>query len=90
MTEANLLLVMARQKTLAVEAMDRSDRRAALGYFSDVVGLARSMPGQSAGMTASLLESQELQQLYDGGDEQMARKRTVSQSYSRSQSRPRK
>ena len=63
---------------------------ATLRYFSDVVGLARSMPGLSAEMTASLLESQELQQLYDGGDEQMARKRTVSQSYSRSQSRPRK
>jgi len=62
---------------------------AALGYFSDVVGLARSMPSPSAEMTASLLESQELQQLYDG-DAQMVRKRAVSQSYSRSQSKPRK
>lgn len=52
--------------------------------------MAQSVPSPSAEMAATLLDSQELQSLYDTGDELMARKRAVSQSYSRSQSKPRK
>ena len=88
--EAALLLSMARTQTLAVQAMDRGDRGMATSYFSDVVGMAQSMPSPSVEMTATLLESQDLQRLYDGGDDLMARKRAVSQSHGRSQSKPRK
>ena len=88
--EAALLLGMAQRQTLAVQAMDRGDRGMATGYFTDVVGMAQSMPSPSAEMTATLLESQALQSLYAGGDDLLARKRAPSQSYSRSQSKPRK
>jgi Ca-activated chloride channel family protein len=88
--EAALLLSMAQRQRLAIEAMDQGDRAGARNYFSDVVGIAQSVPSPSAEMSASLLESQELQRLYLEGDELMARKRAVSQSHSRSQSKPRK
>ena len=88
--EAALLLSMAQRQRLAIEAMDQGDRAGARNYFSDVVGIAQSAPSPSAEMSASLLESQDLQRLYLEGDELMARKRAVSQSYSRSQSKPRK
>ena len=41
-------------------------------------------------MSTSLTESQDLQRLYEGGDDLLARKRALSQSYNRSQSKPRK
>lgn len=88
--EAALLLSMAQRQRLAIEAMDQGDRAGARNYFSDVVGIAQSVPSPSAEMSASLLESQDLQRLYLEGDELMARKRALSQSYSRSQSKPRK
>jgi Ca-activated chloride channel family protein len=88
--EAALLLSMAQRQRLAIEAMDQGDRAGARNYVSDVVGIAQSVPSPSAEMSASLLESQELQRLYLEGDELMARKRAVSQSHSRSQSKPRK
>jgi hypothetical protein len=77
--EATLLLSMA------VEATDQGDRAGARCHFSDVIGMAQSVPSPST----SLLESQDLQRLY-GSDELIARKRAVLQSDSCSQSKPRK
>ena len=88
--EAGSLLTMAQRQRLAVQAMDRGDRVQAQGYFTDVVGMAQSMPSPSAEMQATLLESQDLQRLYAEGDDLLARKRALSQSYNRSQSKPRK
>ena len=88
--EAVSLLTMAERQRLAVRAMDRGDRAGATSYFSDVVGIAMSMPSPSAEMSASLAESQDLQRLYAEGDDLLARKRALSQSYNRSQSKPRK
>jgi Ca-activated chloride channel family protein len=88
--EAVSLLTMAQRQQQAIAAMDRGDRAGARNYFSDVVGIAQSAPSPSAEMSASLLESQELQRMYREGDEMMARKRALSQSYNRSQSKPRK
>jgi hypothetical protein len=77
--EATLLLSMA------VQATDQGDRAGARCHFSDVIGMAQSVPSPST----SLLESQDLQRLY-GSDELIARKRGVLQSDSCSQSKPRK
>ena len=88
--EAALLLTMAQRQRLAVQAMDRGDRAGATSYFSDVVGIAQSMPSPSAEMSASLHESQDLQRLYAEGDDLLARKRALSQAHNRSQSKPRK
>ena len=88
--EAVSLLSMAQRQRLAIAAIDSGDRAGARNYFSDVVGIALSAPSPSAEMSASLLESQELQRLYLEGDELMARKRALSQSHNRSQSKPRK
>lgn len=88
--EAALLLTMAQRQRLAIAAMDQGDRAGATSYFSDVVGMAMSVPSPSAEMSTSLAESQDLQRLYEGGDNLLTRKRALSQSYNRSQSKPRK
>ena len=88
--EAASLLTMAQRQRLAVRAMDAGDRAGAAGYFSDVVSLAQAVPGPSAEMSASLDESLALQRLYAEGDDLLARKRALSQSHNRSQSKPRK
>lgn len=88
--EAALLLTMAQRQRLAIGAMDRGDRTGAMEQLHRVVRMAEDVPSPSAEMSASLLESQELQRMYLEGDEMMARKRALSQSYSRSQSKPRK
>jgi len=88
--EATLLLTMAQRQRLAIAAMDQGDRAGATSYFSDVVGMAMSVPSPSAEMSTSLTESQDLQRLYEGGDDLLTRKRALSQSYNRSQSKPRK
>ena len=49
-----------------------------------------SMPSPSAEMSASLAESCDPQRLYAEGDDLLTRKRAMSQSYNRSQSKPRK
>ena len=88
--EAALLLTMAQRQRLAIAAMDQGDRAGATSYFSDVVGMAMSVPSPSAEMSTSLTESRDLQRLYERGDDLLTRKRALSQSYNRSQSKPRK
>jgi Ca-activated chloride channel homolog len=88
--EAALLLAMARRQQLAIDAMDQGDRAGARKYLLEVVGMAQSVPSPSAELSASLLESQDLQRLYNEGDDRLARKRALSQSHNRSQSKPRK
>ncbi|GGR35924.1 vWA domain-containing protein [Deinococcus ruber] len=88
--EAVSLLTMAQRKQQAIQAMDRGDRASALDFLTEVVGMAQSMPSPSPEAAASLVESTELQRLYAQGEDRLARKRALSQSYARSQSKPRK
>ena len=88
--EAVSLLTMAQHQRLAIAAMDHGDRASATMYLGEVVSMAQSIPSPSAEMSASLAESQDLQRLYEGGDDLLARKRALSQSHNRSQSKPRK
>ena len=88
--EAVSLLTMAQRQRLAITAMDQGDRASATMYLGEVVSMAQSMPSPSAEMSASLAESRDLQRLYEGGDDLLARKRAVSQAHNRSQSKPRK
>lgn len=88
--EAAALLEMAKRQRQAVRAMDAGDRAGAMASLSGVVALAQAMPSPSAEVSATLAESQELQRLYEGGDDGLARKRALSQAHNRSQSKPRK
>ena len=88
--EAVSLLSMAQRQRLAIAAMDRGDRAGARERFSQVVRMAEDIQSPSAEVTASLLESRNLLRMYDEGDEILARKRALSQSHNRSQSKPRK
>ncbi|MGY2894398.1 vWA domain-containing protein [Deinococcus sp. UYEF24] len=88
--EATALLEMAKRQRQAVGAMDSGDRAGAMTYLYEAESLARAVPSPSAEVGATLAESQELQRLYSQGEDGLARKRAVSQSYNRSQSKLRK
>ncbi len=88
--EAAALLEMAKRQREAVRAMDAGDRSGAMDYLSGVVAMVQAMPSPSAEVSATLAESQELQRLYQDGEDGLARKRALSQAYNRSQSKPRR
>ncbi|WP_424952565.1 vWA domain-containing protein [Deinococcus sp.] len=88
--EARALLEMAERQRRAVAAMDAGDRAGAMDFLSSAVGLAQSLPAPSPEVRASVADSRALQEMYERGEDGLARKRALSQAQSRSLSKPRK